>query len=282
MAPTFRSLLTFVLFTLAASLAPPRAVRGDGPFPDKNLETAIRGYLFDKKDPSKELSDDDLKKIFVLEAKGKGIKDLTGLDKCSNLELINLAQNELGELAPIKGLVNLQSLDLSHNHVSDATPLAGLTALQYLELSGNQITSVEPLAGLTKLASLYLAENKLSDIAPLAKLERLSSLDLAKNQVSNLAPLTGFKGLSLIKLSDNAIEDIAPLAQQTQVRMLFLERNKIKDLAPLVAAAKADAAGAKNFAPFLRLYIVGNPLSDAAKSEQLKALEEAGVRIDPK
>lgn len=34
------------------------------------------------------------------------------------------------------------------------------------------------------------------------------------------------------------------------------------------------------FAPFLRLYLAGNPLSDAAKTSQLEALKKLGVRIE--
>jgi Leucine-rich repeat (LRR) protein len=105
-------------------------------------------------------------------------------------------------------------------------------------------------------------------------------LDLAKNQLSNVGPLATVNGLSLLKLSDNSIEDIAPLAKQTQIRMLLLERNKISDLGTLVAAAKADAEGEKRFAPFLRLYLSGNPLSEAARSEQLRTLQGYGVRIE--
>ena len=60
----------------------------------------------------------------------------------------------------------------------------------------------------------------------------------------------------------------------------MIERNQIKDLKPLVDAAKADAAGPKRFAPYLRVYLKGNPLSDAAKSTQLEAFKAAGVRIE--
>jgi hypothetical protein len=50
-------------------------------FQDKNLEAALRAMVFDKKDqPAQELTEDDLKKIFGLEAKGKGIQDLKGLE----------------------------------------------------------------------------------------------------------------------------------------------------------------------------------------------------------
>jgi Leucine-rich repeat (LRR) protein len=110
---------------------------------------------------------------------------------------------------------------------------------------------------LTGLASLYLAHNQIEDIAPLANLTRLMTLDL----------------------SDNQIEDVSPLAKLSGLNLVELPRNKVSDLAPLVQAAKADAEGPKRFAPFLRLYLDGNPLSDAAKTEQLAALKSAGVRI---
>ncbi|HXT60993.1 MAG TPA: leucine-rich repeat domain-containing protein, partial [Pirellulales bacterium] len=91
--------------------------------------------------------------------------------------------------------------------------------------------------------------------------------------------LAEIKRVSLLKLSDNQIADLAPIAGCNQLGMLMLERNKLTDLAPLVAAAKADAEGEKRFAPYLRLYLADNPLSDAAKNEQLPALKGFGVRL---
>ena len=43
---------------------------------------------------------------------------------------------------------------------------------------------------------------------------------------------------------------------------------------------KTDAEKENRFAPFLRLYLAGNPLSDKAKQEQLAELKKAGVRIE--
>lgn len=248
--------------------------------PDKNLEAAVRSVIFDKKDNTAEITDDDLKKVFVLEGKGKGIKDLTGMEKCVNLLQLNLAKNEIGDVSPLKDIKGLQSLDLSNNKIADVAPLGTVTALQFLELSDNQIASVQPLATLSKLSALYIAGNKIADVTPLAKLERLSSLDLARNQVSDLVPLTNVGVLSLLKLSGNQIADITPLAKPLSLRMLLLENNKLTDLAPFVAAVKADADGEKRFAPFLRLYLTGNPLSDAAKTAQIEALKAAGVKIE--
>jgi hypothetical protein len=47
-----------------------------------------------------------------------------------------------------------------------------------------------------------------------------------------------------------------------------------------VNMAKADAEGPKRFAPYLRLYLAGNPLSDAAKNAQVTALKGFGVRVE--
>jgi hypothetical protein len=62
--------------------------------------------------------------------------------------------------------------------------------------------------------------------------------------------------------------------------MLILDDNKLTDLGPFVAAVQTDAAGEKRFAPFLRLYLNGNPLSDFAKTAEFDALKAAGVKID--
>jgi hypothetical protein len=70
------------------------------------------------------------------------------------------------------------------------------------------------------------------------------------------------------------------LTKQTDLNLLMLEKNKIADLTPLVKWAKTDSEGPRRVAPFLRLYLVGNPLSDDAKTKQIDALKSYGVRIE--
>jgi hypothetical protein len=273
-----RTLRTALLAAAVAEFASSSALAVQ--FPDKNLEAALRALVFEKKDKTDELSEDDLRKISTLEAKGRGIQNLAGIEHCTNLLLLDVSNNEIGDLGPIRGLVNLQSLSLAHNKISDLTPLMELGKLQYLDLSANQVRLLQPLSAMTRLSALYLAENQISELAPLAGLAHLSSLDLAKNKIVDITPLGNIPRLSVLKLSDNAIENIAPAMKHPPQSMLLVERNKIADLAPLVAAAKADSEGAKSFAPFLRLYLEGNPLSEAAKNEQLATLKTSGVRIE--
>mgnify|MGYP001567330598 CR=1 FL=1 len=106
-------------------------------------------------------------------------------------------------------------------------------------------------------------------------LRRLSSLYLEHNKVSSLKVIGGCAGLMSLSLSHNSITDIAPLDGLSGLYHLFLEGNKIRDLAPLVNMAKKDAEGEKRFAPFLNLYIKGNPV----RRNQLSALRQFGVRV---
>ena len=94
------------------------------PFPDKNLEAAIRDVL--KHEPKVELTDEKLLDIYFLEAPGKEIKDLTGLEKCKNLALIKLTKNKISDSKPLKDLANLQSLDLAQNEIKDIIPAGRL------------------------------------------------------------------------------------------------------------------------------------------------------------
>lgn len=247
------------------------------PFPDKLLENAVREALHE---PKADLTKEKLVNLYVLETTGVPIRNLSGLEICKNLSLLKIAKGQVTDLKPIKDLTNLQSLDLSGNKIADAAPLSALTKLQYLDLSNNEVSQVGPLSGLSSLFALYLNGNKITDISPLGGLVRLSSLSVGQNQIRDIGVLNKVTRLTTLDLKDNQITDLTPLMKQTELSLLMLDRNKISELKPLVTMAKADAEGAKRFAPYLRLYLAGNPLSQDAKTKQLAALKGFGVRIE--
>ena len=76
-----------------AAFCPAGSALAASPFPDKNLEAAIRNVL--KHEPNVELTDEKLQNVYILEAPEKGIKDLTGLEKCKNLALLKLTKNQI-------------------------------------------------------------------------------------------------------------------------------------------------------------------------------------------
>jgi uncharacterized protein (TIGR03067 family) len=256
----------------ATSERPPPSV-----FVDRNLETAVRAALLE---PKGELTEEKLGNLSILEAPGKRIRDLTGLELCKNVLLIRLSNNEISNLTPIKELTNIQSLDLAGNQIADITPISGLVKLQYLELSSNQISKLDSLAKLTALTTLYLSRNRIADMAPLGSLTRLWSLSLAQNQISDISALSKITKLSTLDLTGNQIRDLGPLAQQSELSLAMLQSNQISDLEPLVGMVKKDAAGDKRMAPYLRLYLSGNPLSEPVRSSQIPALKNYGVRVE--
>jgi Leucine-rich repeat (LRR) protein len=88
--------------------------------------------------------------------------------------------------------------------------------------------------------------------------------------------LASLKNLERLDLRNTGISDVTPLAGLTEWKYLFINDNKITDLAPLAEAAKKDFEGQKRFAPFWRLYVGNNPLSEAAKGAQLAEITKYG------
>ena len=245
---------------------------------DPALAAAVRAEL--RLPAGERMTRESLRDLYFLRAKDAGIASLAGLDGAVNLALVDLAGNEIGDLSPLRGLGSLQSLDLTGNAVADLAPLAEVPGLQYAKLDGNRVTDLSPLAKLDRLSALYLAKNAVTDLSPLSGLKKLTSLDVSDNDLTDAGPLAGLPYLSSVTLSGNRLTDITPLASLPDVRFLILERNGIEDLSPLAKAATEDASGPRRFAPYLRLYLEGNPLSGAAKADQLPALREAGVTVD--
>ena len=157
-------------------------------FPDKNLESLVRRYVFDKRENEEPLTQSDVANISTIEGKRKGIRDLTGLEHCLSLALLDLEQNEIRDLRPLRDLANLQSLNVSKNQIDTLEPLRSLTGLQYVQLDQNRVKDLRPLAGLQKIRSLYLSHNRVEDLSPLAALTDVWSLYLNDNRLSDLRP----------------------------------------------------------------------------------------------
>ena len=83
--------------------------------------------------------------------------------------------------------------------------------------------------------------------------------------------------MTILSLSDNRISDPEPILGLDRVQMLFLERNRLLDLEPLVRWVTGDSE--QRFAPFLRMYLAGNPLGTDARQRQIAEIEAAGAKV---
>ena len=189
-------------------------------FPDTNLESSVRNALFIEgmmsKDESllmkplaEEITAVELGKLTIMEAVGKNITSLRGLEYCTNLKELYLSDNRIVGINELSSLKNLTRLDLGANQISDISPLASLDKLTVLDLYVNHIQDISPLASLTALNKLYLFRNQISGISPLANLNNLIEVDLYANQISDILPLLENKGLGegdILRLAGNNLD----------------------------------------------------------------------------
>jgi internalin A len=274
-----RVLLTTLTVSVVTALAAGQTASA-GIFSDENLEAVIKEILKKKQIDKPEIEEADLKTIFFLEAEKKGIKVLTGLEKCTNLASVKLHGNEIESIQALAELKNIQTLTLSANKISDISPLKGLVKLQLIDVADNQIEKLDDLAGLENLRTFWAANNKIVSLEPLAKLGKIQSLILDGNQVESLAPLKDVKWLSTLRLTNNRVADLSPLVGLTDLKYTFLNGNPVKDLAPLVEMAKKDVEGEQRFAPYWNVFVDVDTLPDAAKA-QVEELKKLGVRVNP-
>jgi Leucine-rich repeat (LRR) protein len=213
-------------YSISANFAQEQAVT----FPDPNLEAEIREAI-DKS--TGDVYPSELEALTLLNANGKDIADLTGLECCTSLTSVSLGSNQITNVSPLANLTSLTWLGLDNNQITDISPLANLTSLTTLELQINQISDVSPLVNLTGLTWLTLNGNQISDISPLANLTNLTMLQLNVNQISDISPLANLTSLTQLSLRLNQISDISPLANLTSLTQLWLSHNQISDVSPL-------------------------------------------------
>jgi Leucine-rich repeat (LRR) protein len=182
------------------------------------------------------------------------------LDEAGILIGLNLSDNQLTDITPLKDLTSLTFLDLRQNQLTDITPLSKLTSLTSLDLSQNQLTDITPLAALTSLTSLDLGNNRLTDIASLAELPSLNNLKLGSDNIYTYT--FGKHTVSTIDMRNNHYLNIAQLSLLKSLKTLHLGAIGLKDISPL------------HELPFLtELNVKNNDLSDIRAFEKLLNLE---------
>ena len=91
-----RTTLSAALFALSLSIV--SVCQAESLFPDKALEAAVRKNVFSKRGTQEPLTADDVKDLSQVVAKGAGIRDLSGIEHCKRLMLLDLADNEISDL----------------------------------------------------------------------------------------------------------------------------------------------------------------------------------------
>jgi len=199
-------------------------------FADPGLDAAIRETIAK---PTGDIHDADLVGLTRLNANGRSIADLEGIQHCTDLTQLDLSSNRIVDIHPLSGLAGLTVLYLNVNRITGIGALAGLTDLTCLDLSGNQIVDIRPLSGLTDLTVLYLNANQIADIGALSSLTDLICLDLGSNRIVDIQALSGLSDLTVLYLNANRIADIGALSGLTDLICLDVSDNQIVDIGAL-------------------------------------------------
>ncbi len=275
----YRHVSAFSFLAVFALVCRANPIHAEDTFPDKALEAAVRQEVFAKRYNTEPITAEDVKSISRVVGKGKKIESLEGIQHCNAVMEIDLENNAISDLGPIRELKLLQSVNFAGNKIESIEAMAELKGLQYLELSRNKVSDLEPLKAMPNMRSLYLTDNQIKSLAPLTEMKKVWTLYAGKNPLKDLAAISNLVWLESLDLQETDLTDLVFLKPLTELKRLTLTKNKIEDLSQLVAMCEADAAGSRRFSPFLKLDLRDNPLSESAKSTQIAKLKELGVRI---
>ena len=267
--------------------------------PDPNLRTAIAEAL--GKSSNAPITVEEIERLGQLDARNRGIQDLTGLQFVINLNELILNANQVSDLSPIAGLINLHELRLNENplsdlsalkglknltrlwfnrtQVSDLSPLAGLLDLELLEFWGTNVSDLSQIAGLINLEFLGFEGDNVSDISQIAGLINLKHINAGwGSSISDLSPLGGLTKLEGIHINAGKVSDLTPLAGLTGLTGLGFQDNDISDISPLAGLTKltsmnlggnniSDISSLAGLTNLKWLVIQGNQISDISPLE---------------
>lgn len=205
---------------------------------DANLKAAINQQLGKASDynPTK----DELKTVTKIAAPFKEIKDLSGLENCTNLEILDLNGDQYSDLTPIKGLTQLAWLNISNNkNYTDISPLSGLTNLNKLYAAYTNIKDLSVFSNLPRLSVLDVPYSKVTNLTGVEGCANLTELDLNGDQYSDLNPIKNLTNISWLNIANNKeYTDISALKNLSNLTKLFADYTNIKDLSALENASQ--------------------------------------------
>ncbi|KAB7635861.1 NEAT domain-containing protein [Bacillus sp. B3-WWTP-C-10-D-3] len=228
---------------------------------DKQLQRHINKYNLNREKLNAPITKEDLlkvKSLIVVEAKSKGIKDVSGLEYMTNLENLTLEEvklenikfisnlrklksvsityAELEDIGPLAELEHIESLSLRNNKISDLSPLSQMKKIKLLDLNSNYIKDIKPLFTVKSLRTLTVANNQISNagLEGVHQLKNLKTFEISNNGLSNVEHINGMNKLIELGLSKNELVDLTPLSKLSGLQKLNLEENFISDITPLI------------------------------------------------
>lgn len=202
-------LIIFLFHMLIPFLNIVQAADGTGvyKFNDTNLYNALVEQLADKitgkNDENKELtiSDENMQAVTKLDLEGKNIVDITGIEQFTSLVELQLYDNKIEDISPLRNNATIEMLNLNTNNLdnADVQVIATMTGLKAIGIGNNkQIKDITPLFVLTNLEEINAYDNSIEDVTGIEKLTKLERLNLQGNKIKEYPEFTNIQDENLL------------------------------------------------------------------------------------
>lgn len=142
-----------------------------------------------------------------------GIDNITGLEYAINLEWVDLSENEIRDLSPIKDAHNIKWLEVDRNYISSLDALSNMKKLEHLNIYNNAgITDLTPISRLKTIKWIDMHHCSRGkdplNVEVLADLENLEYLSIETNLVEDISFVKSLKKLSTFSCNNTFVTDV--------------------------------------------------------------------------
>lgn len=109
---------------------------------DASLQACLNQYLGGPSAPA------SLGEITLLACPASGVESLAGIEILAGLEQLEISDNRVTDLSPLRSLRNLRVLGVRNNSLTDVGMLSDLPLLRFISLQGNDALPCSQIAAL--------------------------------------------------------------------------------------------------------------------------------------
>ncbi len=210
--------------------------RVDPNFPDpsfkafvlEHFDTDENGYI----DAAEAAAVTEIETPGTYAARGQ-IRDLTGIEKFTNLLLLDCGDEQLSWLPDLDALTSLGTLYADYNYLVTLPPLDAQTNLNLLNINVNSISQLPSLSALASLRYFYTSDNNLNEFPDVSGLIDLRNFDVSYNHLTSIPGINTLTTLQHITLSGNMFSELPDLSGSTGLLSLYVTDNELTTLPDL-------------------------------------------------
>lgn len=239
----------------------PLLIHSEVKFEEPLIEQAIRLAL--NKQEGDSITEEELLKVTELYIFGNRVaesqEEFDALGELMIQDDGSIYNGGIRSLQDMSGLKNIRKLNIALQNITDLAPLSELDQLEQIELKHNPIEDLSPLKAMPSLRQLYLFDTCISDLSVLADCPRLENLVVGKTNITSVTAFAGIKNLTYLYAEENTLETLAGIEEYTRLQEIGLTGVADGDLSPLLSL------------PQLKKVVLGEAMREEAQSIASKA-----------